>query len=261
MAALFDPTAVRDLVLGWGSLFVGSTVAFVAIGFAWERSAAGRRRRIFALPVPAGQIRREAVANVGFVALATLAFTAAVMSGLVRATGSGAIAAVVTFAGCVAGFEAYYYALHRALHTRALVRFHRWHHASRITTPLSGQSLGIVEAAGWICGLLLVPATLTELGLLHGGALAAYLVISAAGNIVGHANADPHPRQSGERARSWATHPFTYHALHHARWTGHYGLGTTVLDRVLGSEWADWPALHARVIAGEPLRSFKERGD
>lgn len=192
MAALFDPTAVRELVLGWGSLFAGSTVAFVAIGFAWERSSAGRRRRIFALPV---------------------------------------------------------------------VRFHRWHHASRITTPLSGQSLGIVEAAGWICGLLLVPATLTEAGLLHGGALAAYLVISAAGNIVGHANADPHPRQSGERARSWATHPFTYHALHHARWTGHYGLGTTVPDRVLGSEWADWPALHARVISGEPLRSFKERGD
>lgn len=56
------------------------------------------------------------------------------------------------------------------------------------------------------------------------------------------------------------THPFTYHALHHARWTGHYGLGMTALDRLLGSEWSDWPGLHARVVAGEPMRSFKDRG-
>ena len=261
MPALFDPTSLGSLALGWGLLFTLTTVVFVAIGFAWERSAAGRRRRILALPVPPGQVRREALANAGFVALAALMFTAAVGCGVLRAEGSGVLAAIGTFAACVVGFEAYYYALHRALHTRALIRFHRWHHASRITTPLSGQSLGIVEAAGWNLGLVLIPAILTGFGVLHGGALVAYLILGAAGNIVGHANAEPHPRASGERARSWLTHPFTYHALHHARWTGHYGLGTTVLDRVLGSEWQDWPALHARVVAGAPLRSLKERGD
>ena len=99
------------------------------------------------------------------------------------------------------------------------------------------------------------------MGWLHAGGLVAYLLLSTVGNIVGHANAELHPWSSGSRANSWATHPFTYHALHHARWTGHYGFGTTVLDRACNSEWSDWSALHARIVAGEPMRSFKQRGD
>ncbi len=261
MHSLFDPSSVPALALAWGLFFATSTLALVALGFAWERSAIGRRRRIFAMPVPPGQRTREALANLGFVVLAAAAFTAAVAGGLLRADASGPGPAIATFVVCLVGFEVYYYVQHRALHTRALVRFHRWHHASRITTPLSGQSLGIVEALGWISGLVLFPAILSALGLLHADALVVYLLTSSAGNILGHANAEPHPRESGQRANSWATHPFTYHALHHARWTGHYGLGTSALDRLLGTEWPDWPALHARVISGEPMRSFKARGD
>lgn len=261
MHTLFDPTSISALALAWGLFFALSTAVLVALGFAWERSGPGRRRRIFAMPVPAGQRRREALANLGFVVLAAASFTAAVAGGLLRADAVGVGPALVTFFTCVLGFEVYYYMQHRALHTRALIRFHPWHHASRITTPLSGQSLGVVEALGWIFGLVLFPAILGVLGVLHAGALVTYLVMSAAGNILGHSNAEPHPRSSGLRARSWATHPFTYHALHHARWTGHYGLGMSALDRLLGSEWSDWPALHARVVDGEPMRSFKARGD
>lgn len=262
MPTLFDPAAgLLALVFGWSLFFALSTLVLIALGLAWERSPVGRRRRIFALPVPAGQHRREALANLGFVVLAALVFATAIDLELLRADATGVGPALVTFFACFLGFEVYYYVQHRALHTRQLIRFHRWHHASRITTPLSGQSLGLVEALGWIFGLVLFPAILTRLGLLHAGALATYLLIGAAGNILGHANAEPHPRSSGLRARSWMTHPFTFHALHHARWTGHYGLGTTVLDRLLGSEWDDWPALHARVAAGDPLRSLKDRGD
>ena len=261
MPALFDPSSLVALALGWGLLFAGSTVVLVVAGLLWEASATGRRRQIFAIALAPGQRRREALANLGFVALATAAFTAAVAGGLLRADASGVGPALLTFFTCLLGFEAYYYAMHRALHTRALIRFHRWHHRSKVTTPLSGQSLGLVEAAGWVGGLVLFPALLTGLGLLHAGALVTYLLASAAGNIIGHANAELHPQSSGERANSWASHPFTYHALHHARWTGHFGLGMSAFDRVLGSEWPDWPALHARVVAGRPLRSFKDRGD
>jgi sterol desaturase/sphingolipid hydroxylase (fatty acid hydroxylase superfamily) len=258
---MFEPGSIVALALAWGLFFAVTTAVLVGLGFAWERSAFGRRRRIFAMPVPAGQYRREALANLGFIALATASFTAAIAGGLLHADATGVVAAIVTFVVCFVGFEVYYYGQHRLLHTRALIRFHRWHHASRITTPLTGQSLGVVEALGWIGGLMLFPALLSGWGVLHAGALATYLVMNAVGNILGHANAEPHPRSSGTRANSWATHPFTFHALHHARWTGHYGFGTTVLDRVLGSEWSDWPALHGRVADGEPLRSFKQRGE
>jgi lathosterol oxidase len=262
MSALFDPAAsARELLPLWLAFFALTTALFVALGFAWERSPRGRARRIFAIPLAPGQLRRELLANVGFIILAAAAFSLTAAAGLLQPRGDGALAALLTFSACFIGFEAFYYLQHRALHTRALIRFHRWHHASRVTTPLSGQSLGLVEALGWIAGLLLSPALLSVSGHLHAGALLAYLTLSAAGNIIGHANAEPHPRSSGERGNSWATHPFTYHALHHARWTGHFGLGTTVLDRLLGTEWSDWPELHRRVLDGDPMRSFKDQGE
>jgi hypothetical protein len=32
------------------------------------------------------------------------------------------------------------------------------------------------------------------------------------------------------------------------------------MDRLGGSEWRDWPDLHARVLAGDALTSLKQRG-
>ncbi len=55
--------------------------------------------------------------------------------------------------------------------------------------------------------------------------------------------------------------PFLYHALHHARWTGHYGFASAGLDGLLGTEFPDWRALHDRILAGRPLESLKTRGD
>src|SRR5690606_5712092 len=45
-------------------------------------------------------------------------------------------------------------------------------------------------------------------------------------------------------------HLHTFHAMHHARYTGHYGLFTTVLDRVLGTAWDDTPEVQARAARG-----------
>jgi hypothetical protein len=33
------------------------------------------------------------------------------------------------------------------------------------------------------------------------------------------------------------------------------------MDRLMKTEWADWPALYARVDRGEALTSLKQRGD
>ena len=153
--SLFDPSSLVGLALGWGLLFALSSAVFVAIGFAWEKSRPGRARKIFALPLAKGQLSRELLANVGFVVLVAAVFSACVAAGIIRADAGGAGAAILTSGSCLVGFEVYYYAQHRALHTRRLIRFHRWHHASKVTTPLSGQSLGLVEALGWVGGLAL----------------------------------------------------------------------------------------------------------
>ncbi len=90
---------------------------------------------------------------------------------------------------------------------------------------------------------------------------AAYLVFNVSGNIVGHANVELASAPNGSRAASLFANPWVYHALHHARWTGHYGFQAALMDRLGGTEWSDWPALFTRVREGRAMASLKVRGD
>ncbi len=258
-ATLVDlpPLALAAVLLGF---FTAITVVPVAIGFALERSAFGQRRRIWAVPLPPGQLRREAWANVRFVLIGVAAFTAAIGSGAARLGPTTAATFAATFGGMWLAFEVYYYAMHRALHTRALVRFHRWHHESRVTTPLSGLSVSTVEALLWMVGYLAPTIALSRLVPVSVEAWIAYLLYNWSGNVIGHINVEIMPAWMRSRRLSAAMHPFTYHALHHARWNAHFALYTTVLDRLLGTEFSDWPSLFAKVAAGRPMTSLKERG-
>jgi sterol desaturase/sphingolipid hydroxylase (fatty acid hydroxylase superfamily) len=239
----------------WALLLAALTLGPMLAGFALERSRLGARRRIFAVPLDDGQLGWEARANLQIVALATLVLAAAVPRGrFAPATAAGAL---VTFAGMYAWFEAFYYVLHRALHTRALVRFHRQHHRSRVTTPLTGFSMSPVEGLGWLAGYVL--PVLVVHGLVFPAWLA-YVAYSWAGNVLGHANVELGVRALRGRV-ALAAHPLIYHALHHARWTGHYALYTSVLDVAFGTTFADWRSLYDRVRAGRPLRALRERGD
>ena len=148
--------------------------------------------------------------------------------------------------------------LHRAMHGKALVRFHRWHHKSRVTTPLSGQSVSFVEALGWAVGYALLPALASQLVPISAEGWAAYLAFNIFGNMVGHSNVELVPRTPGLWYSALFSNAFVYHSLHHARWTGHYSFQAALMDRLFGTEWKDWLALHAEIAAGKPLRSLKE---
>ena len=50
------------------------------------------------------------------------------------------------------------------------------------------------------------------------------------------------------------------HSMHHARFDGHYGFVTAMMDRTFGTEWPDWLELHTKVMDGHPLRSLREKG-
>ena len=106
----------------------------------------------------------------------------------------------------------------------ALLRFHRLHHRSQVTTPLSGLSMSTVETLGWMVGYLLPLILLSRWLAVSLDAFAAYLIYHWGGNILGHINAELMPRAVARGLLSYAAHPFTYHSLHHARWTGHFGL-------------------------------------
>jgi lathosterol oxidase len=249
-------TALASLVAG---ALVALTVVMSLVGFAMERWLS--KRRIFAVPLFDGQYRFELVGNAVFIAVVTSAITAALRGGWIRFGAESASRAALTFAAMVLGFQGYYWFLHRAMHTPALLVMHRWHHRSQVTTPLTGQSVSALEAAGWALAWVGLPWLFGLLAPVSFWGWAAYIAFNVTGNVVGHSNVEPTAPIAATRLATWFANAFVYHSLHHARWTGHYSFQSALMDRIMGTEWSDWPALYARIVEGHPLRSLNERGD
>jgi Delta7-sterol 5-desaturase len=247
-------------LLAWVTVFfVGLTLVSTALGYAAERVFA--HKRIWAVPLDPGQTRSELIGNAVFLGVTIASFTAVLAARAVRFGEDSGLAITLTFVALALGFQVFYYFLHRAMHHPRLVRFHRWHHRSRVTTPLSGQSMSATEALAWMLGYVGLPLVFSRIVPISVEGWALYMAFNVFGNIVGHANVDPVPVLKGLRATSLLSNVFTYHALHHARWNGHYSFAAALMDRLCGTEWPDWQELHARVAAGEALPSLKEKGE
>ncbi len=254
-----DPFAV--LLALCAAVWIGVTLVSVALGYALE--AAMRSRRIWAISLRSGQLRRELLGNAMFLAIAVPTTALALRFDWIRfarpedaSTGR----MVATFGAMYLGFQAFYYVAHRLMHHRAVVRIHRWHHESRVTTPWTGQSMSWAEALVWMLGYFGLPALFSLVTPLSFSGWAWYLVFNVVGNLVGHANVETVGPSRTLWWRSAIAGVFTFHALHHARWTGHYGFGSAWADRLFRTEWTDWPELHARVWRGDALSNMKERG-
>ena len=259
MSTWVTGASALQLALAVFGVLVGTIAVSVALGFLLERLL--RSHRIWDVPLDPGQLGFELRGNVVFLIVQTLAFTATLAAGLPRYAQPSWLAGVATFFALMLGFQVFYYWLHRAMHTRALERSHRWHHKSRVTTPLSGQSVSFVESLGWAVGYALLPALVSRVVPISAEGWAAYIAFNVFGNIVGHSNVELVPVSKVLRASTLFSNTFIYHALHHARWTGHYSFQAAIMDRLFGTEWSDWQALHAEVASGKALQSLRETRD
>lgn len=258
------PELLRDVSLPVLALIVlayfsGLTVVALLAGFSAER-ALGKKKRIFAVPLAPGQYRFEAIGNLVFVATTSATMTAMLRADVVRFGAPTWGRAVATFAALLVGFQIFYWFLHRAMHTRPLLFLHRWHHRSRVTTPLSGQSVSVGEALGWMLGYAGLPLLFSLVEPISFGGWVAYLGFNVFGNIVGHSNVEPTAPPAATRTAALFANTFVYHALHHARWTVNYSFQAAGMDRLFKTESPDWPELYERVSTGQPLQSLKERG-
>lgn len=256
MSEWIDGLPFALLVAYTAIALVSCAAVFVTAGFALER-ALGAGRTIYGVSVPEGQLVQETLGTLRFLAMASVTF--ALLLHLASHAPTTTRSFWITFGTCWASFEVLYWILHRAMHTRRGYRFHRYHHDSRVMTPMTGYSMSTVESAGWLVALAGPPALLSLAMPISVDGFAAYMLYNMSGNIVGHSNVEPFGTFLGRRAASWAMHPITYHALHHARVTNHYGFGSTFMDRWMRTEWADWPTMHARVRAGRPISRFTEK--
>jgi sterol desaturase/sphingolipid hydroxylase (fatty acid hydroxylase superfamily) len=87
----------------------------------------------------------------------------------------------------------------------------------------------------------------------------AYIGVNMLGNIIGHANVELMAGVPRIRDVGWFANASVYHALHHARWNGNYSFQLAAPDRIFGSEFEDWPELHRRISAHQPLTSLNAR--
>ncbi len=253
---------LRTTPIGWLTLAVLGILTLVtafsiAVGYAWERMAQRAGRTISAMPLKRGQRTHEILGTVLFHAVFVPPLAYALHTGLIRFS-DGWLANLLGFAVPWYGFVALYYALHRSMHARRLFWMHRWHHDSVVTTPVTGFSMHPIEAAGWTLAMLVPSIVLARFQLLGVGGWLVYLGSLWFGNIVGHANAELWPWRS-EPWMTTSVNPISYHSLHHLRFDGHYGFGNALFDRLFGTEFPDWLAIHDRVRTGKPLTSPREK--
>ena len=213
-------------------------------------------RTIYDLSVSREQLRREAwnSLHAPMHAVWLLLF---ILAGSFTATGWASFAGSVVLTTVWA--EIWHYASHRAMHWKSLHWIHKEHHKSHLNTYLTAISFSFTEKLIFDLGLLgLLALVDLAIGLnVHGiGAwYIGYLLI----NSYSHANFElkspGYNRFVGKVITST-----TYHSLHHSRYTGNYGLGTRVMDRLFKTEWEDYERLYDRVCdERRPLEKLSER--
>ncbi len=225
---------------------------YLAVTRKWKIS----ERAIYDLPIGEDQIRRE-LRNSVHAPLHAVILAAFLLAGFFQATGIGTFAYTALLTTIWA--EIWHYASHRFFHLRRFHWIHVEHHKSHLNSWLTAISFSFTEKLVFDLGLLAVLAGIDRLLPLNfygvAGWYIGYLII----NSFSHANFEFRP-VTYNRSLGKVLTTTTYHSLHHSRYTGNYGLGTRLLDRVFGTEWEDYERLYDRVSADRtPLKKLREK--
>ena len=155
--------------------------------------------------------------------------------------------------------EIWHYTSHRAFHLRALHWIHLEHHKSHLNSPFTAISFSFTEKLVFDIGLLGLLALVDYFVSLNFFGIAGWYIGYLVINSFSHANFE---LKSKHYNRWWGKliTSTTYHSLHHSRYTGNYGLGTRVLDRVFKTEWDDYERLYDRISEErKPLSKLREK--
>ena len=155
--------------------------------------------------------------------------------------------------------EVWHYGSHRAFHLRALHWIHLEHHKSRLNSFLTAISFSFTEKLVFDIGLLGALAIVDYFFALNAFGIASWYIGYLVINSFSHANFELKSRDYNRWLGKVLTST-TYHSLHHSRYTGNYGLGTRVLDRLFKTEWDDYEQLYDRISRERrPLGKLRER--
>jgi Delta7-sterol 5-desaturase len=230
------------LISAWsaGAVALGGVAYFAAIYLvaAFTTTAVrvgllgrGLGRLLDPRPVPAGQVgreRRQSAVSVLIFGVGLLVPWWMIVAGWASLhPGNPPARVLLELLALLVWNDIHFYAVHRTLHQRMLLRtVHAAHHRSVVTTPWSTYAFHPVEAL--LLGSVLIPPMLlwpfTPL------ALALLPILSLTYNAIGHSNFRALPRRW-----RWLSNAHDHH-LHHACHRGNYGFLFTFMDRLFGTQ-------------------------
>jgi len=247
--------APRQLVLLLIIALLGHVMAllwYLAGAYNWSITA----RKIYDLPIGKEQIRREFRNSLHAPMHAVLIAPLLYFGFFANTTWLSLILSLIV---ATVWAEIWHYASHRAFHLPALHWIHREHHKSHLNSWLTAISFSFFEKLIFDAGFLGLLAALDVWVSLNFSGIAAWYIGYLMINSFSHANfelkSEDYPRFAGRVLTTT-----TYHALHHSRYTGNYGLGTRILDRVFKTEWEDYEPLYQRITKDkQPLHKLSEK--
>lgn len=247
-------TASEWIVLGFIAVLghAMSLFWYVAKKYDWKIC----ERTIYELPVRSRQIKRE-LKNSIHTPIHAVLLGVCLLLGFFNNT--SVVSFFVTLLATAVWAEIWHYGSHRAFHLQALHWIHAEHHKSHLNTPLTAISFSFSEKLIFDIGVLLPFLAADYATSVNFFGIATWYVGYLVINSFSHANFEFRAAGYNRHVGKILT-TTTYHALHHSRYTGNYGLGTRVLDRVFGTEWEDYEPLYDRINTDrQPLARLRER--
>ena len=233
------------VVAGGASLFLRTQIA--------------RALRVYRIAYSPGQFKSEWLATCGVIVLDAMVAGITIHFRWVQEAGRSLSKDFFSFALLFMWIEFWFYATHRLFHLSPLYFIHRQHHVAKVVHPLSALSFSLAERAFTLLGFQGFAILASHWLPITRTGMIAYLLANYILNVWGHLNVELIPGAFLKKFPGKMFITSSFHAMHHARYKGHYGLFTTVLDRFLGTFWADYPQVHDRARRGEGLLGLGER--
>ena len=218
-----------------------------------------KRYRIYLQPYSKGQMFLEARSGTlnFFIDIAVLLGINRL--GLISVASNSLANIVVTYVCLFVWYEFWFYGTHRLYHSKALYFIHSQHHLSRVTSPFSAFSFSLTERMSLNLGAIGFAIVYSHFMPFSIVGFVVYCVSNNAMNVLLHSNVEIFPVGFARNpVVGWIFTP-TFHALHHARYKQHYGLFTTIPDRMFNTLWPDYAAVQERAARGEGLNAFHEK--